>query len=419
MLEYPQTGKTSGKMYTQSAQMEPLWPARTEALEDLARQVVAASAELAGHLAPATREGLARLLRVINSYYSNLIEGHNTHPIDIERAMRREYSDAPDKRDLQIESHIHIEVQEALQRRLADEPTLNVVAPEFLCWLHEKFYERLPESLRWGRGDGETRAWVEAGQIRQRMVQVGWHLPPHQDSLPQFLERWAGFYAPERFHGVQPLLAAAVAHHRLMWIHPFLDGNGRVARLFTDAYLLRCGVTGYGLWNVSRGLARRRDDYRRYLAEADAERANDWDGRGNLSDRGLTAFCAFFLEACFDQARYLGESLALPTLLERLEKYVRLRADGLAAGLDHQNAPLRPTVGRILQAAAVQGYVTRGEVFRLIGKSERTGRDTLKALLAEGLLVAETERGAVRLGFPAHAAGYWLPGLYPIGERVS
>ena len=96
-----------------------------------------------------------------------------------------------------------------------------------------------------------------AGELREESVKVGYHEPPEHGSLKAFLDRFGEFYEPKRHHGALKLVAAAAAHHRLMWIHPFLDGNGRVARLFTEAYFQRIPVYGFGLWSVSRGLARR------------------------------------------------------------------------------------------------------------------------------------------------------------------
>lgn len=402
-------------MYEHISQMEPLYPACAEKLEDLAREVISTSAKAEGRLAPATLAGIRKLLRVVNSYYSNLIEGHSTHPIDIERAMRQEYSADQDKRDLQIESEIHIEVQEELALRLINEPDVNVASPEILSWLHERFYSRMPERLRWVKGDSGESEWVDAGVFRKRYVKVGAHIPPKAETLEGFLERFASFYDPGKQHGVRPLIALAAAHHRLMWIHPFLDGNGRVARLFTDGYFLRSRVSGYGLWNVSRGLARQRDSYRAHLAAADAPREGDLDGRGNLSDRAITEFCEFFLEVCIDQAQYIDGLLALSGLLERLEGYVRLREQGVAPGPPKERAArLRPEIAPVLRAAAIKGEITRGEVAELIGMSERLGRDVLTSLLEEGLLESDSSRGAVRLGFPTHAAAYWFPGLYPL-----
>jgi Fic family protein len=194
--------------------------------------------------------------------------------------------------------------------------------------VHEHFYRRLPDRLRWVRGDEGESAYVDTGHLRTRFVKVGRHVPPAAEALVPFLERFAFFYDPAKQHGVRPLIALAAAHRRLMWIHPFLDGNGRVARLFTDAYFLRSRVTGYGLWNASRGLGRPRDSYRAHLAAGDARREGDPDGRGNLSDRILTEFCAFFLRVCLEQSRYMDGLLALKGLVERLEGYVQLAGEG-------------------------------------------------------------------------------------------
>lgn len=407
----------SKHLSTHISQFEPLFPAESGELEDLAYKVVEASAKLEGRLSPATLAGIAALLRVVNSYYSNLIEGHNTHPADIERAMRRDYSADEDKRDLQIESQIHIEVQQKILARLEQEPETNVAAPEFLRWLHHEFYEQMPERLRRvSGGAGGERAWVEAGAVRARMVAVGRHVPPAAESLNDFLTRFGHFYNPAMMRGLRSVIALAAAHHRLMWIHLFLDGNGRVARLFTDAFFYRVKFSGYGLWNVSRGLARRRDDYRAFLAAADEHRDNDLDGRGNLSNRTLTEFCQFFLEICLDQAEFMNSLLALSDFLVRLEKYVEMRNSGLVVDEAGKKAsPLHPRAAAVLKEVAVKGEVARGEVFRIIEMSERTGRNVLKSFLDEGLLVADSDwhKSAVRLGFPAQAASYWFPKLFP------
>lgn len=405
-------------MYKEISQFEPLLPAEIGELEDLAYRLVETSAELNGRLSPATLSGIAALLRVVNSYYSNLIEGHNTHPIDIQRAMRREYSEDDDKRDLQIESRIHIEVQQKILERLTAEPETNVASADFLCWIHGEFYTQMPERLRWVEGENGEKAWVEAGEVRAAQVKVGRHLPPTVESLDNFLRRFGDFYNPSApaMRGLRPVIALAAAHHRLMWIHPFLDGNGRVARLFTDAFFYRIGFSGYGLWNVSRGLARRRIEYKQFLAAADEHRDNDLDGRGNLSNRTLTDFCRFFLEACLDQAEFMNSSLALDLFLERLGNYVGHRNAGLILTEKGETySPLPPRTAAVLKEVAVKGELPRGEVFRIVEMSERTGRNVLKTLLDEGLLVSGSDwhKSSVRLGFPAQVAAYLFPKLFP------
>jgi len=285
---------------------------------------------------------------------------------------------------------------------------------EFILWLHREFYEKMPDQLRWVTGLNGERAFVEAGHIRERMVAVGQHVSPVPEALDDFLTRFEQFYDPDRWHGVRRIIALAAAHHRLMWIHPFLDGNGRVARLFTDAYFTHINLAGYGLWNVSRGLARKRDLYREHLAAADAAREGDLDGRGNLSDRTLTEFCRFFLEICLDQASFMNELLALNSFLDRLEKYVFFRNEGIIVNEKGEKlSPLNRNVAQLLKNLAIKGEISRGEASNIIGMSERTGRNILKDLLEEGLLVSSADREPVRLGFPAAAASYWFPDLYP------
>lgn len=403
-------------MYSEISQFEPLFPAETGNLEDLALKVHESSAALTGRFPAATLRGIEELLRIVNSYYSNLIEGHNTHPIDIQKAMRNDYSADQEKCDLQTESLIHIKVQKKILERLASEPDLNVASAEFICWIHREFYERMPERLRWAQGDDGEREWVEAGEPRKRLVQVGKHIPPVAGSIDNFLHRFEKVYNPANMHGLHPIIALGAAHHRLMWIHPFWDGNGRVARLFTDAYFYRIPLAGYGLWNVSRGLARSRDSYRAHLAQADYPREGDLDGRGNLSNRTLTEFCRFFLEICIDQAEFMNSLLGLSNFLERLEKYVERRNAGFILTEKGDTYPqLPPRTAAILKEVAVKGELARGEIYKIVEMSERTGRNVLKTLFDEGLLVSDSDwhRSPVRLGFPVQAAAYLFPRLFP------
>ncbi len=408
-------------IYDNISQFEPLMPTDDdmEELEEIALNLTQRSANLANELPEATMDGVRELLRIINSYYSNLIEGHDTHPIDVERAMRQDYSADPAKRDRQIESVIHIDLQKKIEARLAADPDSDVTNADFLRWVHREFYEQMPDSLRWVEDENGKREWVEAGEFRKRMVAVGKHLPPKADSIDAFVTRFDEMYDPVRLKGTKKFVAIAAAHHRLVWIHPFLDGNGRVSRLATDAFFQRVNLSGYGLWNVSRGLARRSPDYKAYLNAADYHREDDRDGRGNLSNRRLTAFCKFFLEICLDQAEYMRSVLRLNNFLPRLETYVSRRADGLIVDEKGQPAsPLHPRAAFVLKEAAIYGEIPRSKIIDLVDMSERTARNVLKALLDEGLLVssAEWHRSTVRLGFPPHAAGHWFPNLFPVNE---
>lgn len=78
---------------------------------DLAIELTAKSAAFRSSLPPALRAGLAGLVRTVTCYYSNMIEGHDTHPVDIERALKNDFSADPAKRDLQLEATARFAVQ--------------------------------------------------------------------------------------------------------------------------------------------------------------------------------------------------------------------------------------------------------------------------------------------------------------------
>jgi Fic family protein len=392
--------------------MEPLLPTGMPDLDESALALLSRSAALGGQLHPTTRGTVASFLRIINCHYSNLIEGHGTRPVDIERAMRHDYAAEPAKRDLQQESLAHIECQRLIEERIAGEPDIAIADAGFLRWLHREFYNRLPGTMRTVKNDatGET-AEVVPGKFRQRDVQVGRHVGPTAAALPGLVDRFSAFYRMESFRGIEPIVAVAAAHHRLMWIHPFLDGNGRVARLFTDAWFRRMPLPGYGLWNVSRGLARRRNDYMSALTWGDSPRRNDLDGRGNLSNEGLARFCRFFIEVCLDQADFMAKQLDLPGLVERVEGYVALRSTRTIPPPERDGEPLRIEASRMIRETVLRGEAGRGDLVRGSGLAERTGRKLLGQLLKERLLVSDTPKGPVRFGLPAHVADYIIPGL--------
>ena len=81
------------------------------ALTDLTFDLTQKSAGFRRSMPPSLLTSLASLVRAMNCYYSNLIEGHDTHPVDIERALKNDYSADPRKRDLQHEAKAHITVE--------------------------------------------------------------------------------------------------------------------------------------------------------------------------------------------------------------------------------------------------------------------------------------------------------------------
>ena len=109
----------------------------------------------------------------------------------------------------------------------------------------------------------------------------------------------------------------------------------------------------------------------------------------------------------------MGTLLQLDSLVERVRSYVQLRGTAMIPNPPGTDS-LRSEAGRMLQEVLLRGEATRGAVIEASGLKERTGRNLLAQLVAEGLLVSDTPKGEVRLGFPIHAAGWFFPELYPV-----
>jgi Fic family protein len=234
-------------------------------------------------------------------------------------------------------------------------------------------------------------------------VAVGRHLPPSGQSAASFMAYFEDRYRYARLGMGQRILAMAAAHHRLNFIHPFLDGNGRVSRLMSHAMGLNAGIGAHGLWSVSRGLARgltSRGDYKRMMDHADMPRQGDLDGRGNLSRRALSDFTSWFLKVCLDQINFMDSLFELDTLVDRLKSYVSRR-------------DLKPEAFALLEQVLQRGEVPRGDAPRITGLKERNARDLLGAVVADGILTSETPKGPVSLRFPLDAIEILFPNLFP------
>ena len=388
------------------SRMEPclLDMAGTE-IVDLVAELSAASHTLGARLHRHSAAALADLVRVMNCYYSNLIEGHNTTLRDIERALADQLDTREERRNLQLEARAHIRVQRDIDGRYMAGTLAEPASGEFIRWLHRSFYEEAPEAMLLVEGDGK-RTRMTPGVYRSASnheVAVGRHLPPSASAVESFMAHFESRYRFGPLRDGSRILAMAAAHHRLNYIHPFLDGNGRVSRLMSHAMALQAGIGAHGLWSVSRGLARgleSRGDYKRMMDHADSPRQGDLDGRGNLSRRALADFTVWFLKVCLDQVTFMGGLFALDTISDRLRLYVERKG-------------WKPEAFDLLEQALQRGELARGDASRITGLGERRARDLLGALVADGILGSETPKGAVSLRFPLNAVDLLFPGLFP------
>ncbi len=374
----------------------------SETTSDLISLLVDKSSTMTAHLHPKTAQNLASIVRVMNCYYSNLIEGHDTKLQDIERALNNDFSDDQANRNLQIEAKAHIRVQEKIDNLYASNQLPNPTSVEFIRWLHKEFYEDASYEMLTVKSDTRTLKLIP-GEFRtseEHNVIVGSHKPPSGENVAEFMRYFENRYT--NLGRTNQIIAVATAHHRLAYIHPFLDGNGRVCRLMSHAMALSAGIGVHGIWSISRGLARGlqgSDEYKKKMSLADSPRKGDLDGRGNLSLSELKDFTNWFLKLCLDQMDFMSTLFDMDNLKDRLKYYISYKE-------------LKPESFRIIKAILREGEIARGDAEELTGFKERQARMILSSLTNDGILGSDSPKGSVSLRFSVDSARILFPKLF-------
>lgn len=398
--------------YTLPHQFEPLLPGHHKMgpLLERASDLTRAASRLALPASQIPMREVGALLRRMNSYYTNRLEGEHTRPSEIERAMNQDYSRNLDLARRQRLAVAHIRSEMACES-LLDEPgdPALVVSPLYqsdaLRWIHSELFTDLSDSdLRL-----EDGSLLEPGELRRRQVSVGLHEAPLHSAIPAFLARWAEVYGNSR-RGEASIVAAAASHHRLAWIHPFADGNGRVARLHTHLLLRELGLTA-GLWSPLRGFARSEARYKALLAAADQHRRGDLDGRGNLTEAGLIDWINYSLDVFIDQATFMARQLDVSTMRERIAAALTFEQEVMKSGVRAEAlVPLH-------YLFAAQPTLPRAAFKTMTGLGDRVGTSLISALIERGFLASDTPYGELRFAIPEHALRFYFPALWPEAEQ--
>jgi len=402
------------KHYDAPHQFEPLMPEESKLapLLERASDLTRAATALGTAAGKAAQLELRALLRSMNSYYTNRIEGEHTRPSDIERALQQDFSANAELARKQRLAVAHIRTEQsceaAVERRVAasgDDGARWLYSADALTWLHGALFSDLPANdLKLSDG-----SLMVPGQIRKKAVAVGRHEAPTPKSLPAFIERWAQAYGGVR-RGEASIVALAASHHRLAWMHPFLDGNGRVTRLHTHLLLHAWGLTN-GLWSPLRGFARTEERYKALLQAADEHRRGDLDGRGNLTQNGLIDWIHYTLDVCIDQVEFMTKQLDINGMRDRIEAALAFEASAVKSGVRPEAlVPLH-------YLFATQAELGRAEFKAMTGLGERIATETVSSLVRRGYLASDSAYGKLRFAVPRHALRFYFPALWPEAEQ--
>lgn len=393
------------------SRFQPLYPEERALgpLLERAAELLTECHRMGGQAGQSVVHALRPRLRAMNSYYTNKIEGQHTKPADIERAIRRDFDADAALAKKQRLAVAHMEVEQQLEHMVSALPARDLFAPQWVSKIHALLYGRLPEDDRL-TDDGKP---IVPGQYRRDEVTAGRHLAPSWKKVEGLVDGWAARY--RALAGNEALaVGIACSHHRLAWVHPFIDGNGRVGRLHSHLVFHSMGLT-QGLWSPMRGLARTREQYYARLSNADLPRRNDLDGRGPLSQEELVAFAAYFLDVCLDQVRFMRERLKFETLKERL-RVLLLHLQQAPWQIGSEKSVVKIEALEALHYVAVAGPIERSRFVAMAGLGERAGRRILATLLDYGLLSAESPRAPIAFALPLASLGYLFPNLWPEAE---
>lgn len=377
-------------------------------LLQISEEICTNSAKLVGTYSNQTIYAIKEQLRKVNSYYSNLIESEGTHPINIDKAQNGDYSEDSKERKMQKLSLAHIDTQEFVEAYCNDN-LVNPFSANFTLEVHNQFYsnENAQDFLTFI--DNDKTYTMVPGKFREDFVSVGNYIAPDFQDLNRLMEGFEKSYKYKQYSTkAMKLIYALCSHHRLVWIHPFLDGNGRVSRLMLDGALINMNLEGYGLWNISRGLARDQESYKNYLKLADTPRLGDLDGRGKLSTKEFKKYLRFMLETALDQVEYMSSRLKLSTLLSRVENYILNLQQGM-----YELEPLPKHSDKLLKELFIKGEIPRGKVQHIIGTKDRVASSLMKTLTERKFIKSDTPRGNIKLNLNSHFASKIFPELVP------
>ena len=392
------------ELYDTVSWLEPLLldPIPADMVE-MADQMLTLKGRLEGLYPDETAERIGQLLQLTNSFYSNLIEGQYTSPKVIEQKARIKRS----AKQLTEIATSHVHVQRALERiidRDGGPDWRSLFSVSFVSLVHRGLFRDASEQELQIQGLDTPMVPGQLRDIAQLNVSVGQHDAPAYQAVRPMLERMQVVYgriADPRYR----LIAALGYHHRLAWVHPFPDGNGRVVRMITHLQLLKLGLAS-PLWSLSRGLARNHEAYYQHLAMADQHRQGDLDGRGQLSLKALQAFVRFMLHTCIDQMTYMLDALDRDALRSRLERAVVFDERFIAAGI-------KPETARALHILITQGAVLRNDFKVYMGLGERTAINQLKLLVHLGVVDSPSPKSRlIHPGFPVWFAQLVFPDLH-------
>lgn len=215
-----------------------------------------------------TIKSIQEWVKIENSIRSNKIEGNQTTYVEMKEALHGgKFPKDEFKRYKVLETTNHYRAEEFIDDFFKREKGPAFLSENLVRESHRILLENIPEKAEGVPNPGEYR------KKNVRIVDSD-HIPPQHLEVPALMSNLIDYCRQAK--KVDFLVSAAIAHHRFAWIHPFGNGNGRSARLFTYAMLKFGGFHFNGMVSLPRAFERDKQDYYGFLAKADSGDIPSW-----------------------------------------------------------------------------------------------------------------------------------------------
>lgn len=343
-----------------------------ELLESLMRISTALGTIRGARVLPAVADQLRSSARVGTVHYSNLIEGNELPVVEAERAARGQL---PADTRAKIELVNYVEALDLIDERL-DAGTLDLT-PALLKDLHRATTRGL------GRDDDphfkphHEGTWRDGSAlVVDRLTGQVMHEGPPPDEVGPRMTGMFDWLNRRLEAGDPPFVIAGVSHYGITDVHPFADGNGRTARLFQTALLMRADVLPGRMYSFERYYAEDRSAYYGALRSVRELTYN------------MEHWLDYFLRGLADEYERVATTVSdLSTLMP-----------GGSGGPLH----LTSTQERAVAALRIQGRreFTRRDYEQAAGIGRSAAGDDLRDLVGHGVLATRGAGPSTRYVFP-------------------
>ncbi|HSZ12593.1 MAG TPA: Fic family protein [Solirubrobacteraceae bacterium] len=327
---------------------------------------------------PAQEAEMRKIAQAESVHYSNKLEGNDLPLIEAQRAVGGELT--PDDR-AKIELVNYVRALRLIEDLHAKDAL--VYEPAVLLSIHGTLTHGLG-GTKPGFEPRHEGAWRDGVVVvMDKISGEVFHEGEPADDVPAYMEwlcEWLNTNRSRRETYPVPVLAG-VAHWAVTWIHPFADGNGRMARLLTGMVLLREGLLERRVFSFERHYAGNKDAYLLALRTV------------RKHDKDLGPWLEYFLDGLAKEYERVAERVQT---LTRVSAHVRT---GTELNLRQEQALTDLVV-------AQRTRFTRAEYQQIAGVGLSTAKEDVADLVQAGVLHVNRQGPSTDYVFARYADGH-------------